>query len=129
NSFSKCLDGSWKFKRVGALQSNISIKESNSEIEIALFKKNAFNRNGTILVNKEKKFTINANFLMSEYRINHEKELVLSMTNVTRFPKLSSTITINPTAINIPELPWLVLFSWYLAVMQHYDLAFNSAAV
>ncbi len=129
NATGKCEDGSWKFKRVGALQANISIRGMDGEMEIALFKKNAFNRNGSILIHKEKKFTMNANFLMSEYSLTHEKESILTLSNVTRFPILSSKAKINPTAMNIPELPWLVLFSWYLAVMQHFDLAFNTAAV
>jgi hypothetical protein len=80
-------------------------------------------------VNKEKKFTINANFLMAEYRLARDKESILTLSDVTRFPILSSKLKIDPRAMNIPELPWLVLFSWYLAIMQHFDLAFNTAAV
>ncbi len=126
NAIAKCEDGSWKFKRVGALKANISIMEMDNEI--ALFKKNALNRNGSILINKEKKFTMGTNFLMSEYGVAHEKESIITLSNVTRYPILSSKVKINPNAVNIPELPWLVLFSWYLAVMQHFDLAFNTAA-
>jgi hypothetical protein len=129
NATGKCVDGGWKFKRVGALQANISIMGMNDGMEIALFKKNAFNRNGSILVNKEKKFTINANFLMAEYNLARDKESILTLSDVTRFPILSSKLKIDPNAMNIPELPWLVLFSWYLAVMQHFDLAFNTASV
>jgi hypothetical protein len=129
NASGKCEDGAWKFKRVGALKANISILGMNGEMEIALFKKNAFNRNGSILINKEKKFTINANFLMSEYNLTREKEPILNLSDVTRFPILSSKVKMAPNVMNIPELPWLVLFSWYLAIMQHFDLAFNTAAV
>jgi hypothetical protein len=126
NAAAKCEDGSWKFKRVGALKANISIMGMDTGIEIALFKKNALNRNGSILINKEKKFKIGTNFLMSEYGVAHEKESIITLSNVTRYPILSSKLKIYPNAVNIPELPWLVLFSWYLAVMQHFDLAFNT---
>jgi hypothetical protein len=129
NAIGKCVDGSWKFKREGLLKSNISVKESDQEIELALFKKNALNRNGTILINGKKIFTINTNFTMTEYSIKNEKGLLISITNITRFPNLTSTVKINPVAINIPELPWMILFSWYLVIMQQFDAAFNSAAI
>jgi hypothetical protein len=129
NAIGKCVDGSWKFKREGMLKSNISVKENDKEIQLALFKKNALNRNGEIQINKKKLFTINTNFTMTEYNIKNEKGLLISISKITRLPNISSTVKINPIAITIPELPWIVLLSWYLVIMQQFDAAFNSAAI
>jgi|GEM_PF-5298613 len=128
NAVGKCIDGSWKFKREGILKSNISIKESDKEIEIAMFKKNALNRNGEIQMNKKKIFSVNSNFIMTEYKIKNEKEIIIGIDNISRLPNMKSRVKINPIAINIPELPWAVLFSWYLVIMQQFDAAFNTAA-
>jgi hypothetical protein len=128
NAVGKCADGSWKFAREGMLKSNITVKEANTDVGLALFKKNALNRNGEIQIQKKKFLTVNSNFTMTEYSIKKEKELFLAIRNITRFPNMTAAVTIDPTAVRAPELPWMVLLSWYLAVMQQFDAAANSAA-
>jgi uncharacterized membrane protein YccF (DUF307 family) len=36
-------------------------------------------------------------------------------------------VQIEPQAVNLPELPWLVMFGWYLALMLHRDSAAAAA--
>jgi uncharacterized membrane protein YccF (DUF307 family) len=37
--------------------------------------------------------------------------------------RLSATVTIEPQAANLPELPWMVMLGWYLMVMMHMESA------
>ena len=114
NAEGKCAEGSWKFKRVGMLKNGISVQESSSGKQLAVFKKNFSNPNGTLEFSRGKKFTVKRNYLMTEYDLLEEKEVLISY----RFPQ--GTVIIH-SAANEPELPLMVSFLGYLVVMQHID--------
>ena len=115
NAEGKCADGSWKFRRVGMLKNGISVQESSSGKQLAVFKKNFSNPNGTLEFIGEKKYTVKRNYLMTEYDLLDEKELFVSY----RYPQ--GTVFIHPSAAKSPEMPLMVLFLGYLVIMQRID--------
>ena len=115
NAEGKCADGSWKFRRVGMLKNSISVQESSSGKQLAVFKKNFSNSNGTLEFSRGKKYTVKRNNLMTEYDLLEEKELLISY----RYPQ--GTVFIHPAAAKAPEMPLMVNFLGYLVIMQRID--------
>ena len=115
NAEGKCADGSWKFRRVGMLKNSISVQESSSGKQLAVFKKNFSNPNGTLEFIGGTKYTVKRNYLMTEYDLLQEKEFLISY----RYPQ--GTVFIHPAAAKSPEMPLMVLFLGYLVIMQRID--------
>jgi hypothetical protein len=114
----KCGQDSWKFKRAGLLQNNITIMESNSNQEIAQFKKKGMG--GILTMKNGKSFIIERNALMTEYKILLDRTPVLTY----RFDK-HSQMHIQEASVGLFELPLLLVFLAYLINMQRVDA--NSA--
>ena len=41
---------------------------------------------------------------------------------------LGADVEVVPSATRIPEMPWMILFSWYVVVMMHGDASGAAAA-
>ena len=117
----KCSDGGWQFKRFGMLQNSISVQESGSNKQLAVFKKNKLNANGTLEFIGGKIVTVKRNALMTEYDLLQETELLVSYRHMQGRPQ----VLIQPAAANAPELPLMVLFLGYLVIMQRIDARYN----
>lgn len=116
-----CSDGAWEFKRVGMLQNSISVQSSSSSKQLAIFKKNKLNANGTLEFIGGKTVTVNRNALMTEYNLLQENKVLVSFHHQQNRPQ----VFIDPAAVNTPELPLLVLFLGYLVIMQRIDARLN----
>lgn len=116
----KCANGSWKFKRVGMLQNSISVQESDSGRQLAVFKKRGMG--GVLEIAGGKKITVKRNALMTEYELLQENELLIHYCYKQDRPQ----VFIQPVAANVPELPWMVLFLGYLVIMQRIDANYNA---
>jgi len=45
------------------------------------------------------------------------------------FLRQESQLEVMPPLLRMPEMPWLILFGWYLVVMMHQDSAATAAIV
>ena len=118
-------DGCWTFKRVGFLQTRVTIRRCNqveSEADTALFRNNSWTGGGTLELPDGREYRANSNFWMTKFGFTTAGGVpLIEFQQIGGLLKLSSTVEIHRTAATIPELPWMVMLGWYLAVLLHRD--------
>ncbi len=121
-------DGCWTFKRVGFWETRATVRACDSETDIATFKNNTWKGGGTLVLADGRKYLVNTNFWQTQYEFKTETgERLFGYTNIGGVMHLSARVQIEPQVVNLPELPWLVMFGWYLALMMHRDSAAAAA--
>ncbi len=117
----ECADGCWTFKRVGFWQTRATIRRCDTEEEIATFRHNTWAGGGTLEFPDGRKLLATTNFWQTKLEIKTEAGDWLIHLHTDGFLKMSATVEINPDAKAMAELPWLVMLSFYLAVMMYMD--------
>lgn len=124
-----CAEGSWTFKRVGFWQTRVTIRASETERDLAVFKNNTWSGGGTLELPDGRKYPADTNFWATEYEFRTESGVpLISYRKIGGMLHMSSLTEIHPLAKDLPEMPWMVLLGWYLTVMMHMDSAAAAAA-
>jgi hypothetical protein len=118
--------GCWTFKRLGFLKTRVSVRACESEDDLAVFRNATWKGGGTLELARGAAIQANTNFWHSKYEFVGAGDEVLVTYRTHKGFKLSGEMQILPAARSLPELPWIVMLGWYLAVMMHRD---DSAAV
>jgi hypothetical protein len=124
---SESEDGTWTFKRVGFWQNKATIRNFGSDKDLAVFKNNTWTSGGTLLFTNGNSYKATTNFWMTNYEFQKESGEPIIRFKYGGVFHLSSEVDILPEARTLPEIPILVMFGWYLAVMLYMDS--SSAAV
>jgi hypothetical protein len=119
-------DGCWTFKRVGFWQNKATVRACEGDSDLAVFKNNTWNDGGTLEFADGRIFKATTNAWMTRFEFQTETEQLLLRFKYEGVFRLSAMVEIQPLAYSLVELPLLVLFGWYLAVMLYHD---SSAAV
>jgi hypothetical protein len=121
-------DGCWTFKRVGFWQTRATVRHCGADVDIATFKNNTWKGGGTLELPDGRKFLANTNFWQTQYEFKTETgEKLFGYRNIGGVLNLSAQVQIEPQVISLPELPWMVMLGWYLALMLHRDCAAAAA--
>jgi hypothetical protein len=131
-------DGCWTFKRIGFLQTRVTIRTCTAEAaasaaeistaktaaantptaNAAVFRNNSWTGGGTLELPDGREYRANSNFWMTKFGFTTtDGHPLVAYQQIGGLLKLSSTVEIDPGAATIPELPWLVMLGWYLAVL------------
>lgn len=122
-------DGAWTFKRVGFLQTRVTIRASGNEDEIAVFKNNSWTGGGTLELPDGQHLTADTNCWMTKFSFSAETgEPLVRFTRIGGLLKLSSNVEVLPAGAAFLAAPWLVMLGWYLTVQMHNDAAAVAAA-
>jgi hypothetical protein len=122
-------DGCWTFKRVGFWETRATIRACGEETNIASFKNNTWSGGGTLELPDGRTFpATTANMWHTKLEINTESGETLIEYKSGGFLHLSATVEIQPNAVSMPELPWIVMLGWYLIVMMNTDAAVIAAS-
>ena len=122
-------DGSWTFKRVGFWQTKVTIRASEADADLAVFKNNTWSGGGTLELPDGRKYLANTNFWATQYEFKAETgEALISYKKIGGMLHMSSGVEIHALAKDIAELPWMVLLGWYLTVMMNMDSAAVTAS-
>lgn len=121
-------DGCWTFKRVGFLQTRVTVRAWGKDTDIAVFRHNTWRDGGTLELPDGHKFQATTNFWQTQYEFQTEAGEPLIRFRQGGVIRASAQVEIQPKAIKLPELPWMVMLGWYLAVMMRMDSA-SSAGV
>lgn len=116
-------DGCWTFKRVGFWQVRATIRSCGSDTEIATFKNNTWSGGGTLELSDGRKFLATTNGWQTTFELKTEAGETLVRFKRAGLVHLSAKVEIQPGAAGVPELPWVMMFGWYLAVMLYMDSA------
>ncbi len=121
-------DGCWTFKRVGFWQTRATVRACDSETDLAAFKNNTWKGGGTLELADGRKYLASTNFWQTEFEFKTETgERLFGYKHIGGVMHLSAQVQIEPQTATLPELPWLVMFGWYLALMLHRDSASAAA--
>ena len=123
------LDCGWTFKRIGFWQTRATIRPAGSDMDLATFKNNSWSGGGSLEFPDGRKLLATTNGWQTKLEIKTEAGATLLRFNTHGFVHLSATLEIHPAAAEMSELPWLVMFGWYLVVMLYMDAAASVAAV
>jgi len=116
-------DGCWTFKRVGFLQARATIRVCGSDVEIATFRNNTWKGGGSLELPDGRKFLATTNFWQTQLEVQEESGQCLFRLKSGGILRASASVEMEPSALTRPELPWVVMFSWYLVVMMRRDSA------
>lgn len=110
-------EGEWTFKRLGFLSTMVTVRAKGSQQNLVIYRNNTWSGGGTLEYPDGRKVQVNSNFWQSRYEFRDESGIeMLQFVNIGGF-RLHSQLLIGKETINSPDLPWLVLLGWYLAVM------------
>ena len=122
------VDGCWTFKRVGFWQTSVTIRECNSDLDIATFKNNTWSGGGTLELPGGKEYRATTNFWNTRFEFQDQSGATVIEFKTGGLLHLSATVEINPAAAALPEMPWLVMLGWYLILMMYMDASVAGAA-
>jgi hypothetical protein len=122
-------DGCWTFKRVGFWQTRVTIRGCESDTNIAMFRNNTWSGGGTLELSDGRKILATTNLWQTNLEFKTEEGATLIRLKTAGLVHLSAKVEIQPHADGLPELLWIVMFGWYLAVMMHMDSAATVAAI
>lgn len=116
-------DGCWTFKRAGFFQTRLTIRACNEEPDIAVFRNNTWSGGGTLELPGGRKLLATTNLWQTNLDFKTESGETLLRFKSAGLIHLSARVEIQPQAIALGELPWLVMLGWYLIVMLYNDSA------
>jgi hypothetical protein len=114
-------DGCWTFKRVGFFQTRATIRACGSDADIATFKNNTWSGGGTLTLADGREFLATTNLWQTQLDIQTAAGEVLVHLKTSGFWQNSASVDLTPVGLQMPELPWMVLFAWYVVVMMQMD--------
>lgn len=123
-----CGEGSWTFRRPGFWQTTTVVQDALTEAEIAVFKRNFWKGGGTLEFGFGRRLLARTNFWQTALTFQAEDGAPIVQYQLSGVMHSSAAVTIGLNAANLPELPWLVMLGWYLAVMMRRDSAAAAAA-
>jgi|SRR5689334_23429449 len=121
-------DGCWTFKRMGFWQTKVTIRTCGEDADFATFKNNTWSGGGTLELSGGQKFLATTNFWQTNFEFQDELGVTLIKFKSGGLIHLSATVNVEPNAVNLPELPLLVMLGWYLTIMMHMDAVAAAAA-
>jgi hypothetical protein len=120
-------DGCWTFKRVGFWQTRITVRQCDSETDLATFQHNTWSGGGTLTLADGRVFQLTTNTWQTKLEVLDSQQIPLLHYASSGLFKLGATLTVEPQARASAELPWLTLFGWYVIVMMYQDAAATTA--
>lgn len=122
-------DGCWTFKRVGFWQNKASIRACSSDTDLAVFRNNTWQSGGTLQFSDGCRYKATTNSWMTNLQFKTEADEPLVRFDYGGVFRRHAEVEITPLARNTPQVPLLVLFAWYLAIMLDEDDAGVAAVI
>jgi hypothetical protein len=122
-------DGSWTFKRVGFWQTRATVRVEGGTDDLAVFEHDTWSGGGTLTLAGGRPIRVTTNFWQSKIEFLTDDDAVLFRYLTEGFLRQESQLEVMPPLLRMPEMPWLILFGWYLVVMMHQDSAATAAIV
>lgn len=126
---SRCGDGTWTFKRLGFWQTRATVRVEGDPADLATFRNHTWHHGGTLELAGGKVLTANTNFWETrfEFRDSNGTPLV-TYEDFAGLLHLSARVEVHEAARELAELPWLVPFGCYLAILMRQDSAAAATA-
>jgi hypothetical protein len=124
-----CGDGCWTFKRVGFLQTRLTIRACGGESDLAVFKNQTWSGGGTLELPDGRRVRADMSVWRSNLQWATESGETLVRFTMGGVFHVNAAVEVDPTAVDMPELPLLLTLGWYLTVMMQSDVAMSTAII
>jgi hypothetical protein len=114
-------DGCWTFKRVGFWQNKATVRACGADAEHGMFRNDTWQGGGTLELSDGSRFRATTNAWLTKYELQTDAGETLVRFRLSAGLHLSADVEVQPAALTLRQLPVLVLFGWYLAVMLNMD--------
>jgi hypothetical protein len=111
----------WTFKRVGFLQTRVSIRACGDETDLASFRNNTWSGGGTLEFPDGRAFRATTNLWQTRLEWQSTEAVPLVYFHTGGVIRRSAQVEVEPHGSTLAELPLLIVLGWYLAVMMYKD--------
>ena len=125
----RSADGSWTFKRIGFWQTQATVRAEDALHDLAVFEHNTWRGGGTLRLAWGRSILVTTSLWQSKIEFQLADDHVLFRYLTKGFLRQESRLEVMPSLKSFPEMPWLLLFGWYLVVMMHQDSTTHVAIV
>lgn len=119
----RSADGAWTFKRVGFWQTRATVRWEGESHDLAVFEHDTWKGGGTLKMAGGSAILVTTNFWQSRIEFQLPEGDVLFRYLTEGFMRQEAGLEVAARAERMADLPWLILFGWYLVVMMHQDAA------
>ena len=117
----RTADGAWTFKRIGFWHTRANVRALGGMTDLAVFEPNTWSGGGTLRLATGASILVTTNLWQSKIEFQLAEHHALFRYLTEGFLRQQAELEILPAAKTRPDLPWLLPFGWYLAVMMHQD--------
>ncbi len=122
-------DGAWTFKRTGFWRPRATVRVEGAETDLAAFHNHSWQHGGTLELPDGRVLAANTNFWETRYEFRDAQGTPLvTYRDFAGILHLSASVEVHEAARGLAELPWLVPFGCYLAILMRQDSAGAAAA-
>jgi hypothetical protein len=114
-------DGSWSFERIGLQPTVMTIRAEGERGELAMFEHHSPNDRGTLRLTGERSLIVATNPWRSQIEFQRADQQALFRCRTQGARRSIAELEVLPALDGMREMPWLLLFGGYLAVMAHED--------
>ena len=114
-------DGSWSFERVGFQQTTFTIRAEGGLGELALFESSSWYDGGTLRLTGDRSLIVATSHWPSQIEFQCADQHPLIRCRMQGVRRSIAELEVLPALEGMREMPWLLLFAGYLAVMMHED--------
>jgi len=125
----RSADGAWTFKRSGFWKPRATVRVEGADTDLATFHNHSWHHGGTLELPDGRALSANTNFWETRYEFRDAQGTPLvTYRDFAGLLRLSATVEVHEAARGLAELPWLVPFGGYLAILMRRDSAAAAAA-
>lgn len=121
--------GVWTFKRTGFWRTRATVRREGADSDLAVFDHNTWKGGGTLAVAGGRSFRVTTNFWQSQIEFQAEDGTALFRYQTEGFMRLGAALQVFPQGAELPELPWMLGFGWYIVVMTQHDQASQAVVI
>jgi hypothetical protein len=125
----RTAEGCWTFKRVGFWQTQATVRVEGATSDLAIFEHSTWRGGGTLRLIGGRSIRVTTRLWQSKIEFLMPEDRVLFRYLTDGFLRQQSDLQVLPPLQAMPDMPWLLLFGWYLALMMHEDDATHVAIV
>lgn len=117
----RSADGAWTFKRTGFWQTRATVRAEGTAADLAHFEHNTWAGGGTLHLVGGRALLVTTNLWQTKIEFRQSEDHVLFRYRTEGAFRQAGELEAFPGLEGLREMPWLVLFGWYLVVMMRQD--------
>jgi len=120
-------DGTWTFKRVGFWRTRVTVRGADDAAELATFRNNTWKNGGTLTLPDGRQLRATTNFWKTNLEFLDDAGASLMRVKSRGLVRMAADVELDPRALAVPEMRWVLLLGCYLCVMMRMDAAGDAA--